>query len=139
MLWMTSCCCWLSVTTYAYSYVQICSINETKNASAKLVVGNFTRTKPDEETTHARENISVEHQLLVAEGEVDTSESVTLQPEKSSVPGPKEKMVGPSRFVTDRSSNVSVGTVHSPLTRSPLLQRHRSSSISAGKCVFVAD
>ena len=120
--------------------MQICSINETENVSrsAKLIVGNITRAKSDEKTTHARENISVQHQLLVTEGEVN-SESSTLRVEKSSVPddgAPKEKIVGCSHPLTDRSSNVSVGSVHIPQKQSPLLKRHY---ISAGKCVFVAD
>ena len=102
-------------------------------------MGNHIRTKPDE-TVHANENISVQHQLPVTEGEVDDSESGTLQAEKLSVPddeGSKEKMVGTSHLLTDRSTNVSVGSVHSPRTQSPLLiRRHQSSSIPTGKCVL---
>ena len=104
-------------------------------------MGNRIRTKPDE-TMHADKNISVQHQLSVTGGEVDDSESVTLQAEKLCKPddeGSKDKMVGPSYPLTDRSTNVSVGFVHSPRTQSPLLKRHQSPSISTGKCVFVAE
>ena len=100
------------------SYIQFCSINDNDNVSAKLVVGNHIRTMPDE-TMHANENVSIQHQLLVTESEVDNSESVTLQAEKSHVPeddGSKERMVGPSHPLADRSANVSMGSVYTLTT-----------------------
>ena len=121
----------LSLMTFCcYIYIQIYSSNENEN---ELVVGNLNRTKPNERTTHANENISV------AESEVDDSESVTLQADKSYVPNDgdvKERMVD-SHLPTGKSDNVLVVSTHSPRIWSPLHKQHRyqSPSIPTGKCI----
>ena len=114
-----------------YIYIQIYSSNENEN---ELVVGNLNRTKPNERTTHANENISV------IESEVDDSESVTLQADKSCVPddgGVKEGTFDPPHLSTGKSGNVLVASAHSPQIWSPLHKQCQSPSIPTGKCTLL--